>query len=67
MLETFNLPPRAGEQQTLPVGMITLGWTKVLLDFYAEVLGTGGSYSRQAATQSMKAYFVFVLGLVTCF
>lgn len=67
MSEALNLPPVAGEPQTLPVGMITLGWTKALLCFNAEVLGMGGSYRRQAAMQSMKGYFVFVLGLVTCF
>lgn len=68
MSEALNLPPTAEEPQTLPVGTITLGWTKALLGFNAEVLvGTGGSYRWQAATQSMKGYFVFVLGLVTCF
>lgn len=59
MSEAVNLPPMTGEPQTLPVGMITLGWTKALLDFYAEVLGMSGSYRRQAVTQSLKAYFVF--------
>lgn len=59
MSEAVNLPPMTGEPQTLPMGMITLGWTKALLDFYTEVLGMSGSYRKQAVTQSLKAYFVF--------
>lgn len=36
------MPPTAGGQQTLPVGMTTLDWIEALLDFYAEALGMSG-------------------------